>query len=181
MSNVAQLQSLPSNLPHSYLGPAEVLAESPASLTLSLRDGTEVEAALALGFSYQPTVGDRVLSIGNEDGFYVIGVLTTQGTARMSFPGDVELSAGGTLRLRALQGIEIDGAEVTIRAGKLEMMARRVSQRFDSMRQRVVGLLSVQAGKTHTVVEGADYKRAESSTLLTKEKVSINGKAIHLG
>jgi hypothetical protein len=31
------------------------------------------------------------------------------------------------------------------------------------------------------VVEGSSYTRAESATLLTKEKVSINGKAIHLG
>ena len=116
-----------------------------------------------------------------DDGFYVVGVLTTQETAKLSFAGDVELSAGGSLRLHAAEGVELAGAQVTIRTGKLEMMARKVTQHFDSLRQRVVEMLSVQAGKSHCVVEGADFKQADSSTLLTKNKVTINGKAIHLG
>ncbi len=181
MSNLAHLEPLPSDLPHSYLGPAEVAGQRPGKLSLSLPDGARVDAEIALSFSYQPTTGDRVLTIGNADGFYVIGVLSVQDAAKLSFPGDLELSAGGSLRLRAADSVELDGAEVRLRTGKLEMMARKVTQRFDSLRQRVVDMLSVQAGKSHCVVEGADFKQADSSTLLTKKKVTINGKAIHLG
>ena len=75
----------------------------------------------------------------------------------------------------------VERLDAKVRAGKLEMIARTVNQRFQSLRQHVAELLSVQAGSTHTTVEGASVTSAESSTLLTKNKVTINGKAIHLG
>lgn len=163
------------------LGPAEVVADETTSLRIRLKSGATVPAQLALAFGYRPTVGDSVLTIGNDDGFFIIGVLMARQEARLEFAGDVSLTASGKLKLRGMGGVELEGPEVSVRAGKLEMMARSVTQRYDRVKQRVVELLSVQAGQTHTVVDGSSYTRAENVTMRTKEKVSINGKSIHLG
>ncbi len=181
MSNVAPILHFNQGQTLSYLGPATLAAVDTLGVTLRLRDGTTTPATVALASPYQPTPGDTVLAIGSADGFYVIGIIDAQAAAKMVFPGDVELSAGGSLRIHAVDEIELCGQNVTVRASKLEMAAREVVQRFDKLRQRVVDLLSVQAGTTHTVVEGSSYKQAQSATLLTQEKVSINGKTIHLG
>lgn len=178
MSNIAEL--FPEAAGDSYLGPATVHDDGPRGVEVELGDGARVQARVALAYGYQPAPGDVVLAIGNADGFYVIGVLATA-CARMSFAGDVELSAGGKIRLRGEEGVAIEGPALDVNVGKLAVFARSVTERFHSLRQSVAELLSVRAGSTHTVVEGSSYTRARDATLLTKEKVSINGKAIHLG
>jgi len=185
MSNVARLTSAREQRnPYagcSYLGPALVIAAAPARLEVELATGARVEACAALGFGYEPRAGDSVVVLGNEAGHYLVGVLASQGTGSLTFPGDLAVEASGTLRLRGVRGLEIEGPAMAVRVGKLSLLADAVTERFRNLRQRVVERLSVQAGETHTVVEGSSYTRAESATLLTKEKVSINGKAIHLG
>ena len=47
--------------------------------------------------------------------------------------------------------------------------------------QRVTDLLSVHAGESQTIVDGTSHLRADSASILTQEKVTLNGKAIHLG
>jgi hypothetical protein len=164
-----------------YLGPATVERVSAGTLVLSLRDGREVEARTALAFAYQPAVGDAVLALGTDE-HYVVGVLSCRGQATLAFPGDLEVRAvGGRLRLSGDEGVAVTGPSLQISVGKLELVARAVMERFVSLTQRVSDLLSVQAGKSHTVVEGTSYQQAENATLLVREKVSINGKAIHLG
>ncbi len=185
-NTVVKLQPAPTPQPGpyagcSYLGPAEVIEADPSGLRLRLANGEETEAIAALAFSYEPAAGDTVVALGNEAGCYVVGVLMCQGKGVLSFPGDLELQAAGKLSLRASQGVEIDSPAMDVRVGKLNLLARAVTERFQSLRQSVTELLSVQAGKSHTVVEGASYTRAQSSTLQTKDKVTINGKAIHLG
>jgi len=181
MTNLAHILPSSEGVPAAYLGPAEITDIAALGVSLQLTNGDEVMAQIALAFGYQPLVGDSVLCIGNDDGHYVIGVLATQGSGRLTFQGDLELAASGTLHLRGEDGVAIEGPEVHVRAGKLEMMARAVTQRFERVRQHVSDVLSVHAGKTHTVVDGPSYTRAQSSTLLTEEKVSINGKSIYLG
>jgi Protein of unknown function (DUF3540) len=179
MNNLAHLQVPAVAAP--YIGAAEVVDDVTTALVLRLKDGIEVSAELALGYGYQPAIGDRVLAIGSDDGYFVIGVILAQNATKLAFAGDLTLSAVGKLRIEGMAGVQIEGPEVSVRAGRLEMVARRVSQRYDRLKQRVNELLSVQAGQTHTVVDGSQYTRAKSSTLLTEEKVSINGKSIHLG
>src|SRR5690606_22974543 len=100
---------------------------------------SEVDARLAVSFPYQPSAGDRVLVIANADGIFVIGVLaTTRTEGKLAFAGDFEVAATGKLRLHGLEGVEVVGAEVAVRAGKLEMFARQVTTRYDELRQRVV-------------------------------------------
>lgn len=186
MSNVARLRPAPSPAAappaaRPLLGPAEVLKGGAAAVTVRLADGSEREAKVALAFAYEPAEGDTVLAIGDEAGCYVIGVLAGTGKAALTFPGDLTVRAGGRLHLAGEDGVDIEGPAVQVRTGTLSMLARAVTQRFDSLKQHVVDLLSVQAGKQHTTIEGSSFTSAESSTLLTKEKVTINGKAIHLG
>jgi len=189
MSNLAHLKpvSPTHHLACAGLTQAEVIAPGPLAVTVALWSGSqptgeEVEAQLAVAFQYTPTAGDRVLVIGNDEGFYVIGVLAAQRRdSHLSFAGDVEVAATGKLTLRGEQGVELTGPQVQVRAGKLELLARSVTQHYERVHQRVVELLSLQAGRTHTVIDGSSFTRAGSATLLTKEKVSINGKSIHLG
>jgi len=164
----------------SYLGPAEVVASGP-TIELALADGSTVEATAALAFSYEPAKGDVVVAIGNERGFYVIGVVASQGPAALSVRGDLSVCASGKLELRGEEGVAIEGRSMDVRVGKLRLLANAVTERFQTVRQHVAELLSVQAGQSHTVVDGAAYTRAESSTLLTEKNVTVNGKAIYLG
>ena len=184
MSNVAALRSEWASAapPRQYLGPAEVVDVLPHEIEVHLPSGGAVRARLALAFPYEPAIGDEVLVIGNEDGHYVIGVLSGQGRTALSFRGDVDLRAeGGVLRLSSDRGVEVDAPEVTVLAGKLQQIAGAVAQRFSSLRQTVTELLSVHAGQAHSVVEGSSFSQSKSATILTEGKVTINGKAIHLG
>jgi hypothetical protein len=178
MSNLAHLP-LPQAAAELYLGPAEVLSGG-VTVEVQLSDGRRVQAQPALAFAYQPAAGDVVLVLGKEQ-HWVVGVLAARGQGTLAFPGDLEVRAAGKLRLRGDEGVAVEGPSMQVQVGKLEMVARSVAQRFVSLTQRVADLLSVHAGQSHTVVDGASYTRAESATLLTKDKVSINGKAIHLG
>lgn len=187
MSNVARLHRAPS--PSSVapserrhqLGPAEVVRGGAASVTVRMPDGAEHEARVALAFTYEPGAGDTVLVIGDEGGFYVIGVLAGAGKGTIEFPGDLTVRAAGRLHLAGEAGVTIEGPDTQVNTGTLRILARAVTQRFESLKQHVVDLLSVQAGKAHTTIDGASFTSAESSTLLTRDKVTINGKAIHLG
>jgi hypothetical protein len=88
---------------------------------------------------------------------------------------------GGVLRLSSDRGVEVEAPEVSILAGKLQQIAGAVTQRFTSLRQTVTELLSVRAGQSHAVVDGATFSQSKSATILTEGKVTINGKQISLG
>lgn len=165
-----------------YLGPAEVTHVRPHELELRLPTGAAVRARVALGYAYEAQKGDEVLAIGEGQAHYVIGILASRGRAVMAFPGDVELRAvGGALRLTGDLGVAIEGREVSITAGALRMAAGAVVQRFTSLRQKVTELFRVEAGQAQTIVEGASVSQSKSATIVTEEKVSINGREIHLG
>lgn len=184
MSNVAVLQRerAESFKAREYLGPADVLTVDPHEVEVRLPHGGVVRARLALAFTYEPQPKDVVLVIGNADGHYVIGVLHGTGKAVMGFPGDVELRAvGGVLHLAGDKGVRVEGEEIDMRAGKLRIIAESVVEKFASLRQHVTDLLSLRAGRTHSVVDGSTYAQSKSATVITEEKVTINGKSIHLG
>jgi hypothetical protein len=89
--------------------------------------------------------------------------------------------SGGVLRLAGEKGVAIDAPEIAMTSSKLRVIAGAVVQSFQSLRQRVSELLSVQAGQSHTIVEGTSHAQSKSATIVTEENVSINGKEIHLG
>lgn len=176
--------SEPTSAP-TYLGPARVTGRTATHVEIELPDGRRASATPALAFTYEPAVEDTVLVIARtaegEGDHYVIGVIATTGRGVVSFPGDLEVRAGGRLRLAAGDEVEIAGREMRVNVGKLELVARAVTQRFDTLKQRVTELLSVHAGTSQTVVDGTSHLRAKNASMLTEEKVTINGKAIHLG
>lgn len=164
------------------LGPAEVTRVSPHEVEVRLKNGAVARARMALAYAYDPRPGDEVLVIGDADGHYVIGVLHGTGRTALEIPGDVELRAvGGTLRLAGDKGVEVDGPEMAVRVGRLQVIAGAVVERFTSLRQRVVELLSVHAGERHTVIEGTSHEQAKSAAIITEENVTVNGKGIFLG
>ncbi len=165
-----------------HLGPGVVSNVAPDSVNVRLSSGVEVRARMAMAIPYAPVIDDVLLVIGLDQGYYVIGVLSGQGTSTLAFQGDVDVRAmGGSLRLSADKDISMRAPETTIQSGKLRMVANAVHQTFASMKQRVTEMLSVHAAETHTVVDGAAHEQAKSKTMLTEEKMTINGKSIYLG
>lgn len=163
------------------LGPAEVLSAELPRTSVRLADGRRVEAELALAYPYQPVPGDVALVVGDGSAHYVIGILRGSGRMIVDLPGDVDIRAQGKLRLLSGEAVAIEAPSVTVEAGKLSMLAGAVVHRFRSLRQRVVELVSLHAGETHTVVEGSSHAQSKSASILTQEKVSINGREVHLG
>jgi hypothetical protein len=87
----------------------------------------------------------------------------------------------GALRLTGRGGVQIQGPEVGIDAGKLRVYAEAAVHKFSSLYQRVSGLWSARARDVETVVDETSLMRAKSASILTEETMSINGKQIHLG
>jgi hypothetical protein len=141
-----------------------------------------VLATLALAMPYEPAAGDVLLVIGKQGEYWVIGVIRGAGRAVLRVAGDVELHAeGGTLRLTGDKGVKVSGAEVGFETGKLSVLAASLFEQVGSAVRRVTGLLTTQAGKSHTIVEGAAYEQAKSRAIVAEDTVTVNGTQIHLG
>jgi hypothetical protein len=181
MSNVSVLKTVPRPRESDYLGPATVVAARGSAVDVELPGGDVAQARLALAYPYQPVAGDVLLVIGRGDACYVIGVLEGTGATVLSFPGAVELRARGALTLAGGEGVQIEGPEVGVDAGKLRVMAGTVVEKFGSLYQRVSAMLSVRAEEAETIIDKGSLTRAKSATILTEETMTINGKQIHLG
>jgi hypothetical protein len=185
MSNVAALKServAPAAAPREYLGPAEVIEAGAGEIEARLPNGAAVRAELALAFPYRPAAGDVVLVIGRGDAHYVIGVLRGAGETTLAFEGNVNLRAvGGRLNLRGDDGVQVEGRELAVLVSAFKVVAESITQKAASAYQRVTGLLSVRAGESHTLVDGASTAKSKSGVILTEEKMTINGKQIFLG
>jgi hypothetical protein len=165
-----------------YLGPAEVTAVDLHDLTVRIGPEHEVDARLALAYPYQPVPGDLVLTIGQGDDYYVIGVLRGSGRTELAFEGDVALRAvGGRLDIHADQGVQVCGPEVEIRTGRLRITAESLVEKVNRAYQHVRELLTCRAGRMHTVVDDSSIAKARRTTILSDENATINGKQINLG
>lgn len=181
MSNVARLRREEALQTALYLGPAEVVRVLSPDIEISLSKGGLVQARPALGYAYEAQAGDTVLAIGHEEGYWIIGVIHGQGKSILHFPADVELHSAGTMRITADTGIELKSPELALTANKLRAIASEVVHTFGTLRQRIRDLMSTHAGQSHTLVEGTAHTQAKSASILTEQKVSINGKEVHLG
>ena len=176
LSGVAAARS-----PGVWLGPATVIEAGYSGVDLRLPMGRRVRAQLALGYPYEPAVGDVVLGIGNADGHWIIGVVSGKGRATLKVEGDLDVHATGTLRLHGERAVELTGPEINVTARKLTTLADTVVSAVGHLRQRITELWSVHAAERHTVIEGTSHEQAKTATVLTEEKMTINGKAIYLG
>ncbi len=185
MSNVAFLRSespRPS-VDGVRLQPATVTAlHADGSLDVRFADEGTGTARMALPIPYRACVGDSLLTIRDAEACWVIGVVAGAGRVDLELPGDVSIRAvGGALRLGADREVRIEAPELSVTARKVAMVADAVVQRFATLRQRVLEVMDVHAGESRTTVDGTAYTQATNATVLTREAVVINGKAIHLG
>ena len=162
------------------LGPALVRGVMHGAILIDI-DGRLERAQMALAYPYRPEVGDVILVIGREDQFYVTGVLSGKGVTRFDFPGDVELMAGGTLRLASRAGVEVSGERISMRADRLDVAVTTFRQSVSSFYQRVTGTLRTVAGRQRTTVEKESTLHAGRIVRKAQEDVIIDGRQIKLG
>ena len=169
------------------LGPACVVeigegVDPRREVDVRLGDGRVTRARMAMPMPYEPCAGDTVLVIGDADGHYVIGVLDGRGRTVMEMHGDVDLRAiGGTLGLQSDRAVRVDAPDVEIVSRRLRTVADAIVQTATTLRQRISELYATHAGQVHTVADGSLVSQAKTTTLLSEDKVTINGKAVHLG
>lgn len=181
MSNVAPLHPTSPSCGH-RLGPATVVGVVGAGLRVQRDDGSHGLAQLAVAFPYQPSLGDIVLVICEGERTYVIGVLHQRGGTTLEFSGDVDIrSRDGKVRLRGEEGVELEGPTVDVNTGKLRVVAEAALHTFGWLRQRIRESWDVQAGESRTVVDGTATTQAQEARIVTRGKVAIHGKAVHLG
>jgi hypothetical protein len=170
-----------------YLGPGEVVAprdelDARRFVDVRLPSGRIVRAAMALALPYEAARGDVLLVLGGDDAHYVVGVLSGSGKTVLEAKGDLDLRAvGGAIRLESDRAVRIDAPEVEIVADRIRRVAGAVVDTLGTLAQRVRELATIQAGHIHTRAEGTHVAQAKATTLLSEDKVTINGKAVHLG
>jgi hypothetical protein len=163
------------------LRPARVVRTERHRVQLEL-PGELVWAAMALAFSYEVVSGDTVLAIGQNGEWYVIGVLQGSGKTTITVPGDFSIRAPlGVIELTAARGVKIKSPSVQVIAGRLEMLARSLVERFDHATRRVVGTLQVSSGRLRTRVSGPYDLKAERILERAEGDVKIDGREIKLG
>jgi hypothetical protein len=163
------------------LTPVLVRDAKGAHLTVLL-DGLEVQAVNALAFPYQPSPGDVVLLIAQEDARYVIGVLQAQGDMTLNFPAGVHLRAPrGSVQITSGVSLEMQAPDVQVTAGRWNLLARTLKESATNAYRWVKELASLKAGRQRTMVEGANYERAERRIIKAKKDVRVDGDRIHLG
>jgi len=178
MNNVARL--LAADAPSPQLSPAAVLRAEPF-IEVERPNGQCVTVTLATAAPYRPTKGDQVLVIGNDEGWYLIGIIAARGASAIEVEGDLTIEAQGHVRLIGRNGVSVEGPEVQLKGDRLLSLFGSVTERFTTLFQSVRELASKQAGRLETTVEGTHHTRARNANLVTRERVKINGKTIHLG
>ncbi len=164
-----------------YLGPARVLEAAGRRVRLALHE-SEPWATLALAYPYQPVPGDIVLTIGEYDAYWVIGIVQGAGATTFVAPGSIAFSAPcGTIDLSAGQGVRITAPEVEVKAGRLRLTARRAVERFGEACRWVRETFQLRAGRTRTVVREECTLHAGTLAERARGTVSIDGEKINLG
>lgn len=164
-----------------YLGPATLVRADGHDLHVEIAPGATARAELALAFPYEPRPGDVLLVIGRGTAFYVIGVLQGRGKSVFALPGDAQLHVAGALDISAEKGVTVTGPSFEVHTNKLRLVAESAMETFTSALRRVRDLWTVQAGKSHTLVDDTAVTQAKSAAIVTEEAVTINGREIHLG
>lgn len=167
-----------------YIGPASVTAVKGRELRVRLPGSQdEIAAAMALGYAYEPAVGDVLLIIGDDEaGRWVIGVIEGHGKVDMRFEGDVNLHAArGALTLSADHGVRVRGPELDVVVERFAVAAGAAVQKCATLYQRVREMMTVHARESHTVVDETALQRAKKVAVVAEETASVNGKQILLG
>jgi hypothetical protein len=139
-------------------------------------------AQLALAFPYQPAANDIVLVAGQEERWYVIGVLKGSGLTQLTVPGDLCIRAPhGSIELNAARGIRLKSSLVKIMAEQFETIARSAFENFTEVTRWVKETFQLRTGRMRSRVDGEFDLKAGSIQQRAREDVKIDGKKIHLG
>jgi hypothetical protein len=141
---------------------------------------TEVAARMAVA-PYRPAPGDEVLVVCNGEDSFVIGVLRIAGTAELTAPGDLKVWSAGLLDLTGAREARLSGPRISVEALTLRVVARSVTERFESARRWVRECFQVKAGRLRTDVDGACETQAGRIVQCADGSVRIDGESIDLG
>ncbi len=178
MRTALAFKTLPSS---PYLGPGRVVQASENMALLELPN-ERTWALVALALPYRLAEGDIVLAIGQDDSWYVIGVLEGSGRTSVTVPGDLEICAPyGRIDIKSAKGISLQSPGVRIAATALEILSRTVLERFGRATRWVKEGFHLRAGRARTVVE-SDY-RVSAGKIVERAQgpVKIDGLKIDLG
>jgi hypothetical protein len=132
--------------------------------------------------------GDAIV-VRDPRGDIVVTYDAETGSARIAAPrGDLELAAGGTVRLvasdvslEAKRSTRLSGETVTIEAGRWELAATRILERAGEVYRECDDLVQTRAGRIRTLVKGTLQMFSRSTSMASDEDTSIDGRRVLLG
>jgi len=164
-----------------FLGPARVERIEGNRVLLVLHD-QQVWAASAIGYPYQFQPDDEVLVIGQREDWYIIGVLAGHGKTSFHVPGNLQIHAPqGSIELIAAKGISMRSPSISIVAARLNLAAKKMSERYDQLKVWVKQNFDVVANRMTTKVDQSYRLSADKIVERAKGDVKIDGNKIHLG
>jgi hypothetical protein len=165
----------------SFLGPARALAVQDRRVLVALPQA-KAWATLALAQGYEPVEGDVLLVIGQEEAFFVIGVIAGRGRTTLRAHGDLELSAPhGRIDLLARDGIALRGGPVQVVAKAFEAAVDTLKQRCKDLFVAVTDTFRTRSRRLETEVEETHRTTAGRIVQRAEQDVTIDGEKIHLG
>ncbi|MGZ3423655.1 MAG: DUF3540 domain-containing protein [Polyangiales bacterium] len=93
-------------------------------------------------------------------------------TTTLSAPRELVLSA---------ESVRIEGKQVAITSGVLELHAERVIERFTDVYREIEGAFHQRAGRLLSYVDGAMHMFAKRTNITSEEDTNIDGKRVMLG
>jgi hypothetical protein len=164
-----------------YLGPARIAKIDGDRVLLAFPD-QHVWAVLAVAMPYQAALEDVVLAIGQDEAWYVIGVLKASGDTVLRVNGNLKLEApNGKIELKSGEEISLMSVNVRVIADRLEVVARAVAEKFQTASRWVKELFHMRAGSVHAQVKETYRVQAGRIAERAAGDVHIDGKKIHLG
>jgi hypothetical protein len=163
------------------LGQASIVKVDSGRVQLEFPD-ERAWAMVALAYPYFPAIGDRVLAIGQDGSWYVIGVLKGSGKTTLTVPGDLSIQAPfGAMEFTAAHGVKIKSPVVQIVATKLDVVAQAIFERFTHATRWVKETFQIRSGRFRTRVDGTYDVKADRIVERAEGDVKIDGQQIKLG
>lgn len=194
-ADVTPLREVDDAVVHGF---ATVRAVEDGMVTYESARGSRV-APLAPSCLLQPEVGDRILVVEGSRESYVLDVLrrASDGPARVSVEGDLDLAVGGRLRMVAKDGLDLvtkravrllghsfdlraQEGEVAIERlailGRELVASSRAARLVTDVCESFVERLHQHAKYSHRTVEESDQLRAKRIDYRTHEEISMRAK-----
>lgn len=166
-------------------------------------DDAELRTATGATAAIRRSEGRERIEVRDAQARLVFELDATSGRATLSTPsgdlalragGNVEISAGGSLRCDAPRAelrfgeTRFEGERVTavtkeasVTATRLETIATRLFERAKSVFRQVDDLHQLKAGRARTLVAGGLAVKAGHASIRADEELKLDGETIHLG